>query len=311
MPNKNRDLSIKKEAYHLLRSLTSQRVRQKVKGRVWQLRSRFAPFLKTLYGTYNTAELETELRTHLPADFEILMVHSSISDMQPMYQGTARDLLDLLLSLTGPERTLAMPAFFFGSAEFSNREYYRRHARFDVRRTPSQMGLVTELFRRCLGVTRSLHPTHSICAIGPLQKELLATHHLSAWACGELSPFGIMGRRKTVIVGLGTEYYRSLTQVHSMEEILGDQFPVPREPEAPVRVELVDSMGRVIPYEMSRPLSCRVVLKAERLGGFAGPGDVDEWSFRGTALYVTTATKVDAAIRHAAIHGESLYVSRR
>jgi|SRR5882672_897548 len=305
--NTNRDVSIKKEAYHFLRRLTSQRFRQEVKGRVWQLRSKFAPLLKAWYGTYDTAELEAELRAHLPTDFEILMVHTSISDMQPMYQGTARGVVELLLRLVGPERTLAMPAFFFGSPELYNRAYYRRHARFDVRRTPSQMGLVTELFRRWPGVMRSLHPTHSVCAVGPLAYELLATHHLSPWACGELSPFGIMGQRKTAIVGLGTEYSRSLTQVHSAEEVLGDQFPVPREPEEPVRVDLVDRTGRVIPYEMSRPISRRVVLKLERLRDFASPGDINEWTFKGTILYVTTAAKVDGAVRGAARRGETLY----
>jgi aminoglycoside 3-N-acetyltransferase len=227
--------------------------------------------------------------------------------MQPLYQGKPRDLLDLLLRLVGPERTLAMPAFFFGSAKFYNRDYYRKHPRFDVRRTPSQMGLVTELFRRRPGVMRSLHPTHSVCALGPLASELVATHHRSPWACGELSPFGIMGRRKTVIVGLGKEYSRSLTQVHAMEEILHDRFPVPREPEEPVRVVLVDHMGNTIPYEMSRPLSHKAVLRLERLRDFAGPGDIDEWSFKGTTLYVTTAAAVDAAIRNAALRGETLY----
>jgi aminoglycoside 3-N-acetyltransferase len=303
-------MSIKRETYYLLRSLTSQRFRQKVKGRVWQLRSKSAPLLKAWYGTYDTAGLEAELRAHLPTDFEILMVHSSISDMQPMYQGAAGDLLNLLLRLAGPERTLAMPAFFFGSAELYNRDYYRKHARFDVRRTPSQMGLVTEMFRRWPGVTRSLHPTHSVCALGPLANELSASHHLSPWACGELSPFGVMGRRKTAIVGLGTEYFRALTQVHAMEEILGDQFPVPRELEEPVRVELVDRTDKMIPYEMSRPLSGRVVLKLERLRDFASPGDIDEWPFKGTILYVTTAAKVDAAVRSAALRGETLYVPR-
>lgn len=306
----HRNMSLKKDAYHLLRNLTSQRFRNQVKGRVWKLRSRFAPLLRASYGTYTSAELETELRAHLPADFEILMVHSSISDMQPMYQGTARELLEVLLRLAGPQRTLVMPAFFFGSPELYNRAYYRKHARFDVRRTPSQMGLVTELFRRWPGVVRSLHPTHSVCALGPLAKELVATHHLSSWACGELSPFGIMGRRKTAILGIGTEYYRSLTQVHAMEEILGDQFPVPREPEEPVRVELVDRTGAVMPYEMSRPLSHRFALKVERLEEFATPGDIAVWTFRGTNCYLLTAAKVDAAIRNAALRGETLYVDR-
>ena len=301
-------MDAKKNTYHVLRRLTSQPFRQKMKGRAWQLRSKCAPLLRAWYGTYDSAELEAELRAHLPSDFEILLVHSSLADMHPMYRGSAQDLLNLLLRIAGPERTLAMPAFFFGTTELFNRDYYRKHPRFDVRRTPSQMGLVTELFRRRPGVMRSLHPTHSLCALGPLAEELTATHHLSSWACGELSPFGIMGRHQTVILGLGKAYYRSLTQVHAMEEILADEFPVPRENEDPVHVDLIDKTGAVIPYEMSRPLSRDTVLKVERLQEFANPGDIKEWSFKGTVLYVTTAARVDAAIRSAALRGQTLYV---
>jgi aminoglycoside 3-N-acetyltransferase len=239
------------------------------------------------------------------------MVHSSMSDMQPMYQGSARDLVDLLLRLVGPDRTLAMPAFFFGSAELYNRDYYRTHRRFDVRRTPSQMGLVTEVFRRWPGVVRSLHPTHSVCALGPLANDLVATHHLSEWACGELSPFGVMGRHRTTILGLGTEYYRSLTQVHAMEEVLADRFPVPREAEPRVRTELADGTGRVISYEMSRPLSSRFILKLERLRTFADPAGITEWRFKGTRVYLTTAADVDAAVAAAALRGDTLYVPGR
>jgi aminoglycoside 3-N-acetyltransferase len=309
-PKTSGPMSIKADSYHLLRRLTSQGFRQKVKRRVWQLRSRLAPLLETYYGTYNTAELETEIRAHLPSDFEILMVHSSISDMHPMYHGQARELLEHLLRLVGPERTLAMPAFFFGSAKLYNRDYYRKHVRFDQRRTPSQMGLLTELFRRWPGVARSLHPTHSVCSLGPLAEELSATHHLSQWPCGKLSPFGVMGRRRTAILGLGTEHFRSLTQVHAMEEALCDRFPVAREIETPVRVELVNEAGEVIPYEMSCPLSRGFIFKGERLRGFVNSGDIDEWRFKGTVFYVTTAARVDAAVCAAALRGQTLYVPR-
>jgi aminoglycoside 3-N-acetyltransferase len=304
-------MSLKAEAHYALKRLTTLRFRQNLKGRVWRLRSRSAPLLKAWHGTYDGASLERELRARLPTDFEILMVHSSITDMRPMFEGTAQDVLNLLLRVVGAERTLVMPAFFFGTPELYHRDFYRVHARFDVRRTPSQMGLVSELFRRAPGVTRSLHPTHSVCALGPLAHELVATHHLSPWACGELSPFGIMGRRKTAILGLGTQYYRSLTQVHAMEEILGDQFPVPRDPEPKLRVELIDPTGTIIPYEMSDPLSSQFVLKLERFRDFAGAGDIDEWSFKGTGFYLTVAAKVDAAIRSAASRGHTLYVSNR
>src|SRR5258705_3850394 len=110
--------------------------------------------------------LERELEAHLPADFEILMVHSSLSDMRPMYDGAAQDILNLLQRLVGSERTLAMPSFFFGTADLYHRDFYRLHDRFDARRTTSQMCLVSEMFRRSPGVIRSLHPTHSVCARG-------------------------------------------------------------------------------------------------------------------------------------------------
>ncbi len=300
-------MSIKTKAYHMLKNLTSQRFRQRLKGQVWQLRSKFAPLLKVRYGTYDTAELETMLRAHLPADYEILMVHSSISDMQPMYQGNARDLLDLLLRLATSERTIAMPAFFFGTAELYNREYYRKNPRFDVKRTPSQMGLLSELFRRWPSVVRSLHPTHSVCAIGPLANEIVETHHLSPWPCGPLSPFGVMGRRKTIILGLGTEYFRSLTQVHAMEETLGDAFPVSRECDDAVHLALIDQLGNSLPYEMCPPLARQFHLRLERLRTIVGPRIVEEWFFKGTHMYLTSARKVDEAVRIAAIRGQTLY----
>jgi aminoglycoside 3-N-acetyltransferase len=267
-----------------------------------------SPLLKGWYGTYDNAALEVELRKYIPSDFAILMVHSSISNMQPMYRGTAKDLLEFLLQFVGPKRTLAMPAFFFGTPELFDRAYYKQHPRFDVRRTASQMGLVTELFRRRSGVVRSLHPTHSVCAFGPLASELCATHHLSPRACGEISPFGIMGLRKTIILGLGVEYYRTLTQVHSMEQILGDRYPIPQEQDDPVHVDLVDKTGSIIHYQMSRPPSPAFVLQVERLGEFVQPGDIKEWCFRGTMMFMTEAAKIDSAVRSAALRGKTLYV---
>ena len=299
-------MTLKQNAYHVLRRFTSQRQRDRVKARVSKARSAIGPFLKRWHGTFGIEEIDAVLRERLPSDFEILMVHSSISNLQPMYQGDARSLLEFLVRLAGP-RTLAMPAFFFGTPELFSRDYYRKHPKFDARRTPSQMGLVTELFRRTKGVTRSLHPTHSVCALGPLAQELCGAHHLSPFTFGELSPFGIMGRRRTAIVGLGVEYYRSLTQVHSMEDVLGERFPIPRCDEALVRVNLIDQSGRVLDYQIASPLSRDYVLRAERLNELALPGDIQEWKYKGANFYVTQAEKVDGAIKRAAERGLSIY----
>lgn len=299
----------KQKAYHLLRRVTSQRQREHMKARISQVRRKISPALRRWYGTYGNRELESGLRRHIPEDFDILMVHSSISNMQPMYCGTARDLLDLLLRLVGPNRTLAMPTFFFGTSELFNRAYYRKYPRFDVRRTPSQMGLVTELFRRQAGIIRSMHPTHSVTALGPLAFELCGTHHLDRWPCGDLSPFAVMSRHKTAIIGLGVEYYRSLTQVHAIEERLGARFPIPRDEGAPpLHVQLTDQTGKCIDYEMSPPIAPGYVLKAERLAHFVREGDIKEWKLKGTIMYATEAAKIDVAIEQAALRGRTLYV---
>jgi hypothetical protein len=120
-----------------------------------------------------------------------------------------------------------------------------------------------------------------------------------------------MGRRRTTILGLGVECYRSLTQVHSAEEILGSSFPVQLEAEAPVHVELIASTGEAVSYEMSRPVSREYTRRGERVRDFVNTGDLEEWRFRGTPMYVTEAAKIDSAIRNAALRGESIYVRSR
>jgi aminoglycoside N3'-acetyltransferase len=282
-------------------------VRQNLKSYIWKLRIRTAPLIRGWNGTYGIAELEAAIAARLPKDFEILMVHSSVSNMFPMYRGTVGDLLKLLLRMSAG-RTLAMPAFFFGTAEHYNHEHYRRDPVFDVRRTPSQMGLVTDLFRRRKGVLRSLHPTHSICALGPLAAELTSRHHLTPFFAGSCSPFGVMGRHNTVILGLGVEYYRSLTQVHAVEDVMGSDFPIPRQAEGSVKVTIIDAAGEPIPYELAPQLSDEFVLKIERLERFIDRTALVQWKYKGTPLYLTRASEVDQALRRAAKRGDSLYV---
>lgn len=299
-------MSIKEGAFYLLRRTTPVSLRENLKSRLWWVRVQSAPLIRTWNGTFSTAELELEIRRHLPDDFDILMVHCSLNNMFPMYQGNPLELLNAFLRIVGPRRTLAMPAFFFGTPEHFGVDYYRANPVFDVKRTPSQMGLVGELFRRRRGVVRSLHPTHSLCALGPLADELTRTHHLSPAALGELSPFGVMARRKTAILGVGTEYYRSLTQAHAIEDHMGPDFPIPRENEQPVRVKLIDADRRQIPYVMSPPLSRKFVI-TRRLSEFVHPGALDEWKYKGVSFYQIDATEVNRALGEAAASGRTLY----
>jgi len=142
------------------------------------LRVKLYPVYVKLFGTFSAEDMKRELLRKLPQHFEILMVHTSYNHMLPMYVGNAVDLLRMLVGLCGPERTLVMPAFYFGDRRLNDVvKFYRDHPIFDVRRTPSRMGLISELFRRYKGVKQSLHPSHRIAALGPLADELTTGHH--------------------------------------------------------------------------------------------------------------------------------------
>jgi aminoglycoside 3-N-acetyltransferase len=283
----------------------SQDRRNRLKRRVWRTRLRLAPLYQARYGTLRADELQAELARHLPPDTEIVMVHSSLEGLQPMYTGHIRGLVDALIELCGTNRTLAMPAFFFGGRRFDPIAYYRERPIFDVRHQPSETGLLTELFRRKKGVRRSLHPTVSVTALGPQADELVANHHLAETSFGEGTPYAIMARRRTAIVGVGTEYFRSLTQVHAAEDLLGERYPV-RVRSSRLPLQLTDFDGNVHHYELpfNEPAMGR---RLERLEQVLGDDELVQWRFHGAPLFVTSAARVTEALIDAALRGETIY----
>ena len=304
--------------YQLLRRTLSQDRRNRLKRRIAYMRRRLAPLYRARYGTFGVAELRDELARHIPPDAEIVMVHCSLNDLHPMYIGGVRELLDALIDMCGPERTLAMPAFFFGDlradgtglpfGDLSACHYYQARPFFDIRRQPSQMGLLSELFRRRGNVRRSLHPTASVCALGPLADALVEGHHLASTSFGEGTPFAFMADRRTAIVGIGTEYFRCLSQVHAAEDLLGDRYPLVLRPRT-IAVQLKDVDGTVHDYKL-RVGEISLHRRAELIERLLGPDELLQWRFHGVPLFVTSAARVTEVLTEAALRGETMYDAR-
>lgn len=146
----------------------------------------------------------------------ILFVHVSFGALGYFRSGPG-GLIDLLLRLLGPEGTLAMPSFPFTGSMVA---YAGTDPVFDVRHTPSRLGVVTEAFRAWPGVRRSLHPTHSVCALGREATGLVAGHDECASPCGSGSPFDRLVDLDGWILRLGTSV---LTLGHWLQ----DRFRVP------------------------------------------------------------------------------------
>jgi aminoglycoside 3-N-acetyltransferase len=151
---------------------------------------------------------------------DVVLAHVAYNEFYG-FKGRPTDVVKSLQAAVTASGTLMMPSMpFTGSAV----EYVRSGEMFDVARTPSQMGLVTELFRRLPGTIRSLHPTHPILANGPRAHEMTCDHLLARTPCGEHSPFAKLldadGKIALLGSGIGT-----LTFYHYLEEVLEDRFP--------------------------------------------------------------------------------------
>jgi aminoglycoside 3-N-acetyltransferase len=88
---------------------------------------------------------------------------------------------------------------------------------FHERLSPSITGRITESFRLRPSAVRSLHPTHSVAAIGPGAPEYCRGHEVYSTPCGRSSTHGrtVSASRQVPLVGVGLEAF---TLAHGIEE---------------------------------------------------------------------------------------------
>jgi aminoglycoside 3-N-acetyltransferase len=211
----------------------------------------------------------------------------------------------MLQAFCAPERTLVMPAFYFGEpGEGGADGTFRRQPRFDLRRTPSQMGLLTEMFRRSRGTLYSRHPVYRVCAAGPLAEALVRGHETAGTPAGAGTPFDFMARHDTLILGIGKPF-EVLTQVHHVEDVMGDRFPVPHTPGEPLPMTLVDGEHEIPIRLRGRGFTWR--RNMWKLRRIMGKGTLREWRFHHVDLFATRAAAVTDSLLHAAQRGETIY----
>ena len=142
---------------------------------------------------------------------DIVIAHSALRSFG-WVEGGEDAVIDALLAVVGPTGTLCMPALSYGDYGPDNPP-----PPFDPLTTPGIVGRIPERFRRRPGVQRSLHPTHSIAAIGARAEEILREHDQSLTPCGPNSPWGktARGGGSILMLGVGTQ---PCTMFHGAEE---------------------------------------------------------------------------------------------
>jgi len=174
-------------------------------------------------------DIVARLRSLGVKEGEVLLCHSSLSSFGKV-EGGAESVIRALATLVGEEGTLAMPTFGYA--------FPPDRAPWDPATSPSQVGLVTEVFRTWPGARRTDQPSHSVSAFGP-QAEFITRPYGNFRPYDKLGPFGKMYRLGARILFLGCGLSPNST-LHACEDwaempYLGPTEVHVREPDGSVR----------------------------------------------------------------------------
>ena len=164
----------------------------------------------------------------------VLLVHSSLSSFGRV-DGGADTVIDALLDALGPDGTLCVPtlSYLFVDADRPN---------FDVSLTPTNLGAIPEAARKRPGALRSLHPTHSVTALGPAAAKITADHWRDTSPVGPHSPFAALPALGGQVAFLGCGA-RCNTSIHGVEEALPAGPPPYLLLPGEITYSLVDASG--------------------------------------------------------------------
>jgi aminoglycoside 3-N-acetyltransferase len=213
-------------------------MRRRVKSRARSIASRVRQTYVDTFLSFGSAELAAALRRAGVAEGDQLMLHSAF-DRRHGFRGSVTNLIDCLTTTVGKQGGVYMVSLPYAS---STAEYLRRDPVFDVRRTPSRMGLISEFFRRQPGVIRSEHPTHPILGRGLQAPRVLEGHARCAYGCGPGSPFERLLQRAGKVAFLNVPM-DTMTYFHYLEHLIAPSLPFPLYEQEPMTARMRDESG--------------------------------------------------------------------
>ena len=213
-----------------------RQVRQWLKSRLGALRRAY----HDRFHGYGAAELGAVLAQSGIAKGDIVLMHSSFQSTNG-FRGKPQEIIAAVLDAIGPTGTLVMTSMAYTSSTSS---YLDTDPTFDVRRTPSQMGIITEIFRRRRGVVRSLSATHPVLALGPKAAPLIDGHDRCPYPCGPGSPFERMLEADAKMLYFDLPFI-GFTFVHYIEHQLRDRLPFDLYERDARRTRVIDYDGHL------------------------------------------------------------------
>jgi len=139
---------------------------------------------------------------------DVVLVHSSFKSFGGV-EGGPQTVIDALLTVIGTEGTLITPRFNFDFSTYGTP--------WDIRNTPSHMGIISEFVRKDPRSYSVFHPIYSFCIIGKNAKELTQFRYK-----GSYSKDSIFHKLRTLDAKILQidQVYKGTTMIHHVEEML-------------------------------------------------------------------------------------------
>lgn len=164
---------------------------------------------------------------------DTVLVHSSMKAIGDV-PGGAESVIDALISCL-TDGLLIFPTHSWSKITKSGDLY-------DPKVEPSCVGILTNLFMKRTGVFRSLHPTHSVTALGRGAKEYVQLDDDAASPAPWSGCWGELYRREAKILFLGCPTSKN-TYIHSVEEWCNIPNRLSKEP---IEVLIKKETGEII-----------------------------------------------------------------
>jgi aminoglycoside 3-N-acetyltransferase len=159
---------------------------------------------------------------------DVVLVHSSYKSFGDV-DGGPQTVIDALLDVLTPAGTLIMPTFNFN---------FNKGEPWDVNKTPSHMGILTEIARTNPEARRVFHPFYSFAILGKLRDELTRVRYKDSY--GKESIFMRLRELDGKIMIIGLSYTHSMTFFHHVEQMNGVDYRFVK----PFTGEVTDETGR-------------------------------------------------------------------
>lgn len=143
---------------------------------------------------------------------DILLLHSNLTRLilefrRKKIQISAKTVVNSFFDVIGKNGTLILPLFNFD---------FTKGSPFSYHQTRSQMGYLTEEFRKKFNIVRTGHPVYSFGVMGGEMDRFKNIDNVSAYS--QNSPFGLIHKLNGKIGILDLEEQNSMTFYHYIEE---------------------------------------------------------------------------------------------